>query len=145
VSPILPYRENESPLAALRDQMVSFARFVRSRKGRLFLSVVAEGVLDAEVGQALRKHWVAPRRLDAKLRLARAVEAGEIRDDVDLDVVLDAMFGPLYHRAILGHAPVNEDFALAVFECATAGVATRAGQLVSRAAAPVVGARRKQG
>jgi AcrR family transcriptional regulator len=98
-SPIIPYRDAGSPLASLRDQMKTFTRFLRSRKAQLLIAVLAEGVLDEKVGHAFREHWVKPRRADALVLLGRAVEAGELRADLDLEVVLDALFGPIYYRA----------------------------------------------
>jgi AcrR family transcriptional regulator len=124
VSPRIPYRRSGSPLESLRDQMKSFARFLMSRNGRLLQSVVAEGVLDAEVGHAYRQHWVKPRRDDARSLLMRAVEAGEIEASVDLEVVLDALFGPLYYRFLIQHARLDPAFAEANFESVMYGVAS---------------------
>jgi AcrR family transcriptional regulator len=124
VSPIIPYRDSESPLESLRDQMKGFTRFLRSRKAQLLIAVLAEGVLDEKVGDAFRQHWVRPRRADARVLLARAVEAGELRADVDVDVVLDALFGPLYYRALVNHLPLDPLFGERVFHCVVTGIAT---------------------
>jgi AcrR family transcriptional regulator len=124
VSPIMPYRDSSSPLEALRDQMKSFTRFARSRKARLLVAVLAEGVLDPEVGHAFREHWVRPRRDDARKLIGRAVEAGEIRADLDLEVVLDVLFGPLYYRSLVNHAPLDLAFGERVFDAVIRGMAT---------------------
>ncbi len=124
VSPIMPYREQPSPLQALGDQMKSFTRFLRSRKAQLLVAVLAEGVLDEKVGDAFREHWVRPRRADARALLGKAVEAGELRPDTDIEVVLDALFGPLYYRALVKHIPLDLAFGDRVFQSVMAGVAT---------------------
>jgi AcrR family transcriptional regulator len=124
VSPIMPYRDSSSPLLALRDQMKSFTRFLRSRKARLLVAVLAEGVLDEEVGDAFRDHWVWPRREDAKKLLGRAVLAGELRPDIDLELVLDSLFGPLYYRALVSHLPLDLAFGEKVFGSVMVGIAT---------------------
>ena len=54
--------------------------------------------------------------------LRRAVEEGELSPEADLEVTLDALFGPLYHRFLLRHAPVTPAFAERIFESAMAGV-----------------------
>ena len=123
-SPRMPYKDSSSPLEALRDQMKSFARFLTGRHGRLLVSVMAEGVLDAEIGHAFRKHWVKPRREDATKLLARAIEAGELAADVDVEVALDALFGPLYYRFIVQHARLDVPFAQAIFESVMGGLAS---------------------
>jgi AcrR family transcriptional regulator len=124
VSPEIPYRESASPLESLRDQMKSFSRFLNGANGRLLQSVVAEGVLDAEVGHAYRQHWVKPRRDDARKLLLRAVEAGEVGAEVDLEVVLDALFGPLYYRFLIQHARLDSAFAESIFGSVMGGVAS---------------------
>ena len=124
VSPLMPYRESSSPLESLRDQMRSFARFLAGRHGRLLVGVVAEGILDAEVGAAYREHWVKPRRDDARRLLGRAVLAGELAEDIDLEVALDALFGPLYLRFLIRHAPLSADFAEEIFRSVMSGLAT---------------------
>jgi AcrR family transcriptional regulator len=130
VSPIMPYRDSSSPLEALRDQMTSFTRFLRSKKAHLLVAVLAEGVLDEEVGHVFREHWVRPRRADAKKLLARAREAGELAEDADLDVVLDALFGPLYYRALVKHLPLDRRSSEAIFSSVMLGIATDRGRRV---------------
>jgi AcrR family transcriptional regulator len=121
-SPQMPFRESASPLESLRAQMKSFARFLEGPHGKLLRDVLAEAVLDAEVGHAFREHWVKPRREDASRLLRRAVEEGELAPDVDLEVALDALFGPLYHRFLVRHAAVTPAFAERIFEIAMASL-----------------------
>jgi AcrR family transcriptional regulator len=149
VSPEMPYKESASPLESLRDQMKSFSSFLNGPNGRLLQSVVAEGVLDAEVGHAYRQHWVKPRRDDARKLLLRAVEAGELGAGTDLEVVLDALFGPLYYRFLIQHARLDAAFAESIFESVMGGVAseearTRLG-LKTPAASRTGGERRSRG
>ncbi len=125
-SPRMPYRESSSPLESLRDQMRSFARFLAGRHGRLLKGVVAEGILDADVGAAYHEHWVKPRRDDARKLIGRAVVAGELDPEVDLEVALDGLFGPLYLRFLIGHLPLSADFAEDIFRGVMTGIATQA-------------------
>jgi AcrR family transcriptional regulator len=125
-TPQMPYRESSSALESLRGQMKSFARFLEGPNGRLLRDVLAEGVLDAEVGHACREHWIKPRREDASQLLRRAIAEGELGPKVDLEITLDALFGPLYHRFLLRHAPITPAFAERVFESVMSGIATPA-------------------
>ncbi len=110
-SPRMTYRESASPLESLRNQMRSFARFLNGPYGRLLVSVVAEGVLDEDIGNSYREHWVKPRRDDARQLLGRAIAAGELSRETDLEVTIDALFGPLYYRFLVRHAPLTPSFA----------------------------------
>ncbi len=123
-SPEMPYRESASPLESLRDQMRSFTRFLNGRYGRLLVGIVAEGVLDDEIGRSYREHWVKPRRADARLLLGRAIEAGELPEASDVETILDALFGPVYYRFLIKHAPLTPAFADAVFCSVMGGVAS---------------------
>jgi AcrR family transcriptional regulator len=123
-SPRMTYRESASPLESLRNQMRSFARFLNGPYGRLLVGVVAEGVLDEEIGKSYREHWVKPRRDDARRLLGRAIAAGELPKDSDVEVILDALFGPLYYRFLVKHAPLTSAFAEAIFRSVIAGVAS---------------------
>ena len=125
ISPRMPYRESTSPLDALRDQMRSFARFLNGRRGRLLDEIVAEGVLDRDVGDAYREHWVKPRRDDARKLLGRAVAAGELESATDLDITLDALFGPLYYRFLVKHGPLTVAYAERIFQTVISGVASQ--------------------
>lgn len=125
VSPIIPVRDTAAtPLEAVRHQVRTFSRFLRSRKAQLLITVMAEGVLDEKVGEAFLKHWIKPRRADARVLLARAIESGELRPDVDIDLVLDALFGPLYYRTLVQHLPADAAFAERLFESVMVGFAT---------------------
>jgi Tetracyclin repressor-like, C-terminal domain len=78
--------------------------------------VIGAGQSDPEILQAFRAHWVEPRRIEARRLLRLAMENGEVRDDLDPDTVLDLLYGPLYVRLLLKHAPLDEDFVNTVFE-----------------------------
>jgi AcrR family transcriptional regulator len=125
-SPLMPYRASASPLESLRDQMRTFTRFLNGRYGRLLVGVVAEGVLDEEIGRSYREHWVKPRRADACQLLEAAIEAGELPKDSDIETILDALFGPVYYRFLVKHAPLTPAFADSVFRTVMAGVASPA-------------------
>jgi hypothetical protein len=42
--------------------------------------------------------------------LERGIAQGELRKDIDLDVVVDALYGPVFHRMLTGHAPLSDGF-----------------------------------
>ena len=50
---------------------------------------------------------------------------GEIRSDLDPDMVLDLLYGPLYLRLLLKHAPLDEAFVNTVFEVVSPVLAAR--------------------
>jgi hypothetical protein len=48
--------------------------------------------------------------------LRRGVERGDLRTDVDLELVLDVLGGPLFYRLLITGGPVDEQLAEGVTE-----------------------------
>ncbi|MFI2476264.1 TetR/AcrR family transcriptional regulator [Nocardia xishanensis] len=63
----------------------------------------------------LRGHFLAtvfePRRQTTEIALRAAIGRGEIRPDIDMDFVLDAVAAPIYFRALFGHLPLDDALA----------------------------------
>ncbi len=86
-------RTSPSALADLRHQVHATATVYRGRVGQLLRELVALGQADPETSRRLRADFVAP-RLAALATLKRAQEMGEIRADADLEVLVEALWGP---------------------------------------------------
>ncbi|KOV88866.1 TetR family transcriptional regulator [Nocardia sp. NRRL S-836] len=71
------------------------------------------------------------RRLDGpmrelkKARLRAAQEAGQLAEDVDLDVAVDLVFGPVLHRWLHRTAPLTSEYADQVVDTALRGLQPR--------------------
>jgi hypothetical protein len=52
----------------------------------------------------------------------RAIDRGEIAADTNIEVALDLLYGPLYHRLLHGHAPLNDRFTQDVIDMALGGI-----------------------
>lgn len=102
VDEVVPTLPGEDVLAALRDQMVRLGRFYRSPHGRTAAELIAGGVL-REAGAALVNERFFGNRRRATLDLLRsAVVRGELRDDLDPDLMIDLLFGPIVFRLVNG-------------------------------------------
>jgi AcrR family transcriptional regulator len=126
VAPLTPFGHTDSALVDLREQMISQVRVLAGRWGKIIAGLIAEAVVDDEVRAAMRTRWLEPRRAEARKVVERGLARGEIRAGTDPEVVLDALYAPLYWRLLLGHGPLNERFARQVWTTALAGVATAA-------------------
>jgi len=103
-------------LQSIHVQMRRWAVIFRSPLGQIVAAVIRAGQSEPEILEAFRSHWVEPRRVEARRLLGQAITNGEIRADLDPDTVLDLLYGPLYIRLLLKHAPLNEEFVDTVFE-----------------------------
>lgn len=86
-------------------------------------ALLTEARTDPVFGAEYRRHVVQPRRDQAREILDRAVTRGEVADDLDFEVALDLIYGPLYHRLLQGHAPLDDAFVRTVVDFVLAGIA----------------------
>ena len=77
---------------------------------RILCSLMAEGQYDSVTSDMLRDRVVAPRRAAGLALLKRAVATKQIPDNLDHDLILDLLFGPLWYRVLFAHGPIDADF-----------------------------------
>ncbi|MEP6814871.1 MAG: TetR/AcrR family transcriptional regulator [Marmoricola sp.] len=76
---------------------------------KLLGAVVTALSSDPEFARVFRRKFIAPKLAVSKAVYARAKERGEIRDDLDLEVIAPAMAGILMHRAFVLGLPTDDD------------------------------------
>jgi AcrR family transcriptional regulator len=108
-------------LALLRP----WVRRVRARPyGRVIAALITEAQTDPEFAALYRARFVEPRREPARSLFRRAIERKEVPPDTDIEGALDLIYGPLYHRLLHGHAPLNDRFVEDVVEAALGATAS---------------------
>jgi AcrR family transcriptional regulator len=75
--------------------------------GQALAGLVADMAEDAELAETIRQEVLAARRRSMREALTRAGGRGEIRSDLDIELVLDMLTGPFYFRTLFGHAPLS--------------------------------------
>lgn len=103
-------------LPTLRAQLRAIALRFASGSGRHAATLIASSDSHSELGRAFQNHFVLARRAEGLALLERARDEGELRRDVDCEVVVDALYGPLFFRLLLGHAPLDARFTDALLE-----------------------------
>jgi AcrR family transcriptional regulator len=88
-------------------------------------ALIAEAQHDQALAQKLLDRIFTPRAEEGKERLRAAQQARQVRDDVDLDVAMDLLYGGFYRRFLLRIAPVTADYPKAVVDAALAGLMWR--------------------
>ena len=74
---------------------------------RLLVGLCMELQRSPEMGEMYRERFAGPRRQVAREILARGVERGEIRPDIDPDEIVDLLVGPLFYRQLVAGRPVD--------------------------------------
>jgi AcrR family transcriptional regulator len=100
-----------------------WSRLATSRPyGRVLAALITEAQTDPAFAAEYRQRLVEPRRDQGRAIFRRAIERGEIPADTKVEVALDLLYGPLYHRLLHGHAPLNDRFVRDVVDMALGGI-----------------------
>lgn len=97
----------------------------RTVAGPAFVGLIAEAQIDPSSRDAFLAEFARRRRRITRGILDRAIARGEIRTDVDVDLVIDMIGGATTFRLLQGHAPLNARFADALVALVLAGAAPR--------------------
>lgn len=118
----LPFPDTGDLRKDLHVQLQNFVTLLAGRRGRFFKAFIAAAQSDAEVAAAFRSVWMQPRRAATKAVLEQHQQGGRLPKDLDLDLVLDLLYGPLYFRLLAGHATLTAGDADAIAELALQGL-----------------------
>lgn len=119
----------ESDLVAVLRAWVRTAR--ETPTGRALTELVAQAQSDPELALAWSERVVGPTRAQHRKVFERAIARGEIPAASDVDVLMDLLFGPAYHRLLHGHLPLSDRFIRRVVAVIVAGAKTGAAAPVS--------------
>lgn len=106
-------------------QLNQWLSILRSPRGCTVAAVIAAGQSDPDLLEAFRARFLRPRREEAYRTLRRGIERGELPRNLDLDVVLDILYGAIYMRFLIRHDELTEYYVEEVCRLVLAGAATR--------------------
>lgn len=116
------------PFESLRGSLRPFLR--RSMKaiadggGAHLRFLMAQAQMDDGFRARFRDNFTARRRAVLKSIFQQAVERGQIGAGQDLEMLVDLVFGAMWYRLLIGHAPMDERFADDLTEVIVGLVAT---------------------
>jgi AcrR family transcriptional regulator len=90
--------------------------------GRVVAALLTEAQSDPAFAAEYRQRVVQPRRDHARAILSRAIERDEIPACTKTEVAIDLLYGPLYHRLLHAHAPLDDQFVEDVIDMALTGI-----------------------
>ena len=94
----------------LSQQMRQLVKVFRSPRGRIVSAILGAGQSDRALIAAFRERFLWPRRQEAYATLRRGIQRGELRKNIDMDLVLDSLYGPIYMRFLIRHDKLTPDF-----------------------------------
>ncbi len=94
----------------MSQQMQQLIKIFRSRRGRIVSAMLGAGQSDRNLIAAFRERFMMPRRQEAYATLRRAIKRGQLRKNVDMDLLLDSLYGPIYMRFLIQHDSLTPQF-----------------------------------
>ncbi len=96
--------------AAIRARMHRLVRAFNGMFGKVFADLIAEGQNDAELLSDLYEKHLGQRRNALMAEIERGKTSGEFRAEVDAELLVDSLIGPVYYRLLMKTAPLTEGY-----------------------------------
>jgi len=109
----------------LTDQIRVLVDAFRGHAGDIMAELIGSAQSDPALAETLRVVWLDPRRSVSRSVLERAMERGQIRGDIEVQTVLDQLYGPVYYRLLMQHQPLADDLPRRLVQTVLDGIRTR--------------------
>jgi AcrR family transcriptional regulator len=106
----LHFPDSGSVYRDMSFQMNRFLGVLNSPRGCIVRAILGAGQSDYDLLEEFRKRLLRPRRQEAYETLRRGIERGELPANIDLDLVLDSLYGAIYMRFLIRHDKLTEDY-----------------------------------
>ncbi|CAN7220478.1 TetR/AcrR family transcriptional regulator [Paenibacillus sp. LjRoot56] len=103
----------------------NLCRFMVSQEGHIIAALIGEGQVDPILMEACRTRYILPRRSEALTILHKGIERGELRQELDLAICVDLIYGPLFYRLLVTGEPLHDTFVKQLVEAAFYGLKHR--------------------
>jgi AcrR family transcriptional regulator len=110
VAPTIGFPATASARSDIMVQIHKVAKAYRGRAGRIVREMIGLGQFDPETMRTFVEGYLQPRRSAAKTVIQRGIDQGEFRRDIDLEVVVDSLYGPIFHRLLTSHGAIDDKF-----------------------------------
>jgi AcrR family transcriptional regulator len=121
---VLEFPDTGDIRADLTAQLVAFVRLLTVEgAGPIIAELIGRAQTDPDLQAAFSREYSVPRRELAVGALERARERGQLRDDIDLGILVDQLWGACYYRLLIPDAPLDEAYAAALVDNALDGAA----------------------
>jgi len=112
----------------LRTQMRRVATVFASPTGSMIREMIAESLADDDVAEQFRTRFFAERLKRGMPTLEAGVAQGDLRADLDLEIVSEMLYAPLWLRLIIRHQPLTPAVADRILTYAWPIISTESGE-----------------
>lgn len=97
---VADYPDTGNLVTDLHTQVTAVIELLTPPGNSATIGLLAEALQDKELAEGLRERLIQPRITAFKERLRKAQRDGQLAADADLDIALDLIYGPIYHRLV---------------------------------------------
>jgi AcrR family transcriptional regulator len=116
MKPIMAVSESGSALMRLYEYVLRATDFLVSANGTVMSRLFCGINENKKLHNIFLEKYVVPRRKIQGSIIKEAIASGELKQDTDPELLIDALNGPLFFRWLQGHAPLDKGFAQCIFE-----------------------------
>jgi AcrR family transcriptional regulator len=108
---------------ALRAKMRHLINACNGLFGKVIADLIAEGQGDPSILNELYENHIRLRRDSTVAEIERGIASGELSAQTDPELLIDAIFAPVYYRLLLRFAPLTEAYGDRLIDQALVGAA----------------------
>jgi hypothetical protein len=124
-APQVAFPDTGSVRDDLREHLRRSCRFSTGPDARILRALIAELQHDPQLAEDFRTRFWDERRREGQRVIERGIERGELLPDLDVTLVLDVLYAPVYLRQLIGHAELGDAFSDALVQSVFDGIARR--------------------
>ena len=107
LSTVVGFPDTGDIVEDLRVQMTGVSQLFRTELGSVYQGLIAAAQSDPALSRAHIDQVIEPAIVECRKRLAVAQERGELRSDIDIQAMIDMLWGALYYRLLLHVTPLE--------------------------------------
>ncbi len=106
-----PMRHDLPAGEAIVDHMQHLIEQYAGFPGQIVAQIIGEAQSNPTIIREFRERFHYGRRAVVREAIERWRASGEIDRDIDIEMLMDVLYAPIYLRLLMGHAPLDEKFA----------------------------------
>ncbi|MBD3918435.1 TetR/AcrR family transcriptional regulator [Paenibacillus sp. PR3] len=121
----LPVPDTDSAIQDIVTHATNLTRFLTSQEGTIIKQLLGEGQFDSGLAEAYRTRYFRPRRLEARGLIEKAIRLGEFQQDLDIEVCIDLIYGPIIYRLLVTGMTLDDEYVHQLVHYAIEGIRSR--------------------
>jgi AcrR family transcriptional regulator len=105
-----PMRRDLCPHEAIAQHMADLVEQYAGFGGQVVGQIIAEGRCDPTIAREFRARFHYGRRAVVREVIEEWRRSGEISVETNTEILMDLLYGPIYMRLMVGHAPLDKGF-----------------------------------